>query len=859
MMRADLSKSIPNQDSHTEPCQTILLTEDNPASISLLFSLLEKQGYKIYVATTGNSAIKWLDRFEPDLILLDIDLPDMSGYELCEKIKQKPALSPVPVIFMTSHHDREHKIKGFDVGGIDYITKPFNEDEVIKRVQAHIALYKYTEYLKSVEIELESTVKIRTQALMESNKKLQRSEAKYRRFLESIETEYFVYVRTKDKQFEYLSSSILEITGYQVEDFIERFGHKLHNPNFQWFEFRKKPSRESCNIKTPFEIQIKSINDTIQYLEVVETPIHDNGEVTAIEGIVRDITARKDSEDELCLAASVFNTSTDGIMITDSRRKIIRVNTAFSAITGFSSEDVLGKTTDILEGKLDVDEDYYYPKLMEGLLSETIESSEWQGELWNRHKNGPSYPVWVKISLTKDEGKVQYIFIISDISEKKKFQSKIHHMAHFDSLTNLPNRLMFQERAIRSIRNSARGHGRTGIIFIDIDNFKIINDSKGHPTGDRVLIALSERLNNILREEDTLARLGGDEFVVLMEYIKTPRDISSVAEKITHGLVEPIVINEKEHFVSVSMGISLYPEDGKDLDTLVKNADAAMYVAKNEGRNTYRFYTHELTKQANERFEIESAMHSADKNKEFELYYQPQVNIATNEVTGVEALIRWHHPTLGFQSPDSFIPIAEESHLILDIGLWVIQEAIKSLALWKKKLPKIPVMAINIASKQLQEGKLVNQIKQQLEQYNLPAGLIELELTERILMPQRSSHGNLVINQLDEFRKLGGKVAIDDFGTGFSSLNYLKSFPIDTLKIDKSFIDGIAIASNDRAIAEAIINFGKTMGLKIVAEGIETQDQSIILREMGCHEGQGYWYSKPLSSPDILKFLLQHQ
>ncbi|MEH6575468.1 MAG: EAL domain-containing protein [Amphritea sp.] len=830
---------------------SVLIVEDTLDDIALLSQQLSQKGYKLHVATSGAIALEWISKHRPDLILLDINLPDIDGCNLCRQIKEVDSLASVPVVFMTAFNDQEHKVKGFEAGGVDYITKPFNEAEVMQRVQTHLDLNRQTEELKGARAVLETRVRQRTQELEDANKKLLANAAKYRRLIESIEQDHFVYSRSRDKTFDYLSESVFDITGYSEEEFSDLYSHLIHSQSAEWNPCEWPKNSTHPRSETPFTIRIKNKQNTLQYLEIMETPVFHDGDIIAVEGIARDITRRKLAEDELRLAASVFKTSTDGIMITDVNGKIIRINTAFSKITGFTAEETLGRTPHLLQDGLQED------VFIDNLWSEISEKGEWEGEVWNRRKEGEAYPVWLKVSAIKDEGGkvIQHVSIFTDISEKKESQNKIYYMAHYDVLTQLPNRQLFQDRGQRTIKKSKRGRGRACIIFVDVDNFKIINDTMGHSIGDRVLRVVADRLKSLVREEDTVARLGGDEFVILLDSVENSQHVGRIAEKIGAAFVEPFLINGREHRISVSMGISLYPQDGEDIETLVKHADAAMYNAKKAGRNTYRYYTKNLTIMALHRLETENALHHALKNNEFELFYQPQISFETNQITGVEALIRWHHPEKGLLGPVEFIPIAEESHLIIDIGEWVIQEAIKTLSSWREISLNVPRVAINVAGKQLQSSNMINLIKNMLGQFGVSPNHLQLEITESILVPQGLLGSNKAIAQLEAYRDMGGSVAIDDFGTGFSSLNYLKRFPVDTLKIDRSFVEGLVDNSDDRAIAQTIITLGKTLGLAVMAEGVETEQQEGVLRGLGCHKAQGYLYAKPMAEPELKRFL----
>jgi diguanylate cyclase (GGDEF)-like protein len=429
----------------------------------------------------------------------------------------------------------------------------------------------------------------------------------------------------------------------------------------------------------------------------------------------------------------------------------------------------------------------------------------------------------------------------------------LEHLAHHDSLTNLPNRLLFEDRLAHAIAQAKRQDRQLAVLFLDIDRFKNINDSLGHAMGDELLKEVAKRLQNILRDDDTAARLGGDEFTILVENLEDPSQAAVVASKIQEEFKTPFKIAGRELHVTASIGISIYPEDGKDVADLTKNADAAMYQAKEQGRNNYRYYTSELTRTAFERLLLETELRSALKNDQLLLYYQPQISLKNGEMTGAEALLRWHHPRLGIIPPARFVPLAEESGLIHEIGAWVLKEACdQARYLFKQGLFQ-GRMAINLSVRQIMQTDLILRFEQIIAESGCPPDMLQLEVTEGIFMGQMKHS----VPVLDVFKKLGVSIAIDDFGTGYSSLSYLKQLPIDKLKIDRSFIRDMPHDSDAVAITQAIVSLGKNLGLRITAEGIETMAQQSLLQKMGCQEGQGYLYSPPVPADVFEQMLME--
>lgn len=555
----------------------------------------------------------------------------------------------------------------------------------------------------------------------------------------------------------------------------------------------------------------------------------------------------RNAEDELRLAASVFNENVEAIMIADRNARILRVNPAFNRITGYSSDEVIGQPTGILKSGRQDNE--FYAEFWQALLEHNV----WQGEIWNRRKDGCIIPVWQTISLVRNAGGEieQFISIFSDISEKKLTEERIFHLAHYDVLTGLPNRTSFHSKFEDTLLHAERHGCRVALLFLDLDHFKWINDAAGHPAGDALLKQVALRLRDTVRDEDTVARLGGDEFTVLLQDIHSIEDARVVAEKILQQLATPYKLDHSEPVVTTSIGISLFPSDGTDVPTLLKNADTAMYRAKEHGRNNYQFFTVEMNTRALERLSLEGAMRTALKRNEFLLHYQPQVDIQSGNIIGLEALVRWQHPEQGLVSPGVFIPVAEDSGLIVPLGEWVVQEACSQYRRWLDEGLPVVRIAINLSGRQFVRQDLLGMIRAALKKARIEPQCLELELTESAIM----ENVNETIETLRALRKLGVHLSIDDFGTGYSSMAYLKRFTIDKLKIDQSFIRDLATDSDDAAIVTATIAMAHNLNLTVIAEGVETQDQLKFLKDNGCEQMQGYYFSRPLPAAQITDLL----
>jgi diguanylate cyclase (GGDEF)-like protein/PAS domain S-box-containing protein len=584
------------------------------------------------------------------------------------------------------------------------------------------------------------------------------------------------------------------------------------------------------------------------WLETSKVPLQDaGGETIGVLGVFRDITERMRTEEKLRQAATVFENTMEGVVITNPDGDIVAVNPAFTNITGYSEAEVLGKNPRVRRSERH-GKSYY-----QAMWASIQETGSWRGEIWNRRKTGEVYPEWLSINTVWDEtGKItNYVAVFADISQMKRSEAELDHLAHHDPLTELPNRLLLNARLEYAIQRAHRENSSLAVLFLDLDRFKTVNDSLGHPVGDQLLKSVAALLGACVRSEDTVARLGGDEFVILLEGVGDSGAAADIAEKILNALNKRYDLNGQAVFVSASIGISIYPADGRDGTTLLKNADAALYRSKEEGRNTFRFYSAELTRVAHDRLNLESELRRAIEQKEFVLYYQPQVDVSSGAIVGAEALVRWQHPQFGIISPLRFIPLAEETGLILQLGDWVLNAACEQLQTWLDSgLPPI-TLAVNLSPRQFQHRDLVNQLRTVLDATGLPPRLLELELTEGAIMER----GEAAVATLQELKDLGLRLSIDDFGTGYSSLAYLRRFPIDTLKIDRSFMRDIPRDTGAMEIASTIIVMAHNLHMRVLAEGVETREQLDFLQRNGCDSYQGFLSSRPVTAESFEKLL----
>ncbi len=546
------------------------------------------------------------------------------------------------------------------------------------------------------------------------------------------------------------------------------------------------------------------------------------------------------------IASKVIQNINEGIIVTDSKGNILLANPAFEVVTGYSVEEIIGKNPKILQSGLHNKEFY------KNMWQEIINNGFWRGEIWNKRKDGELFVEWLTISSIKDkdENITNYVAVFSDITERKRNIEQLKILAHYDMLTGVPNRYLFTKRLESLIQTSRRYNQQFAILFLDLDRFKYINDTLGHQAGDLLLQKVAQRLKGILRKKDTIARIGGDEFVIILPNLNHIREAIQTAEIIIETLKTSFILNGQEVYISTSIGISFYPHDGEDIETLIRNADRAMYQAKASGRNHFELYHSEFYANDKQVFLLENLLRKAIVQNEFELYYQPQIHTQTKHIYGVEALLRWKHPEKGFISPGEFIPIAEESGLIVPISEWVLMQACEDLKKLHLHYPHLK-MSVNISAIHFQQSDFIKTLQQIIERSNINPRFLELELTESTIMPNALKS----IEQLVKLKQLGLKIAIDDFGTGFSSLSYLHRFPIDILKIDQSFIKNLSSYQDDASIVTAIIKMGHNLRLSVVAEGVETEKQFKLLQKQGCDYVQGYYISKPLPFNELQEFL----
>lgn len=687
---------------------------------------------------------------------------------------------------------------------------------------------------------LANQVRIRTASLTAS-------EQNFRAFFE-LASVGVAQVDVHSGQFLKINKKYADIVGYALEELQNiTFAEITHPEDIenQWSKMRLL-TQEQAHEFTIEKRYVKK-NGTIVWALLTVSPLWSTGQKPDfILAVIRDITARKNAEERLVFAAKVFENSIEGIVVTDADGIILHVNKAFSTITGYAPEEAIGQNPKML--KSDKHSSAFYTDMWNRMISE----GQWSGEIWNRRKTGEAYPEWLTISAIRNEqGKItNYVSIFHDISQNVKQQEALRYQAEHDALTELPNRVLINDRLKNALEKIKRSENKLALLYLDLDNFKHINDAFGHPAGDDLLMRLARRFSHQMRAGDTIARVGGDEFLILLSDVENINIASSIAVRLIECLEEPFHHADIEYFITASVGVTIAPDDGNDPVTLIKNADIAMYRAKNLGKNNYQFFAPELDEQAHRRIALEMKLRKGIENEEFELHYQPLVHSGSGKIVGAEALVRWQNEGT-LISPGEFIPLAEDSGLILPLGEWVLRSAARQAKIWQEAGFDLAI-SVNISSRQFTGQNLVALLEDVLQDTQLQPGRLYFEVTESMIMGDLAK-AQLVMGALQQ---LGIKFYLDDFGTGYSSLSYLKRLPIDGLKIDRSFINDIVDDSDSEAIAAVITSLANTLHLALVAEGVETIEQWRILHDMSDMLIQGYLVSRPVPA-DQLELLLQ--
>ena len=791
----------------------ILMLEDNPFDAELNERALRKNGLKFVInrIETEASYLDALVTFKPDLILSDYNLPNYNGLkalQAAQKLDQE-----IPFIFVTGAIGEEASVKMLKQGAVDYILK----DRLTRLPEAVI---------RAIEDACQK-------------RSLKASEERYRLLMQS--SHYGIWDWNLREDMLYLSPEWKQQLGYK--------DHELEN-SFSTFEKLLHPQDKIhvidtvksfiANPEDQWNVEFRMLHKTDGYRWInarASYKTDTSGRVVRMLGVHIDVTQRRNSDEKLRQAAQVFSSTIEGVIITDANARILRVNPAFEQITGYTSGQAIGRMPRFLQSD-DQDKDN-----INSIWNTLLSDGYWSGEILNQRADGNSYPALMTISAVRDDSQktTGYVCLFVDITQSKRTEERLEFLAHHDALTKLPNRLLFKARLNQALQHAIRNRSKVATMFIDLDRFKHINDSMGHNVGDELLQQVSERLIHSIRAEDTLARISGDEFVLMIEHDLSVESITNVLTKIMNTFREPFELSHHKVLITCSIGVSIFPEDADNADELVRNADAAMYRAKEHGRNTYEYYTPEMTASALEHVFLENALHHALSENQFTQYYQPQFRLDNGLLTGCETLIRWHHPQEGNISPHRFIPLAVQNGTIQEIDFWMFRTACIQGRAWLDQGLPVQHISVNMTGSQIQHKDFAEKINNILLETKFPKENLEIEVTESFVM-QRPEVG---IYQLQKLYDNGISIAIDDFGTGYSSLSYLKKLPVSKIKLDRSFIKDITEDKDTLAIVCAITDMAKSLGKTIVAEGVETLEQAKQLKELGCEQVQGYYFCRP--------------
>jgi len=806
------------------PVLSVLVIEDNPGDARLVRAYLEEDRGRPFAVTCVSflsEALALLKTNPVDIVLLDLSLPDSFGLDGLAQLRVAAPL--LPVVVLTGTIDEGLALEALRQGAQDYLVKGQGDGELVRRAIRYAI------------------------GRSRADAALRESEARFRALFENAGAG--VILTDAEGRYLHCNPAFCAMVGFSESE--------LHLMTFRDISHPDDRDAVTDLYRQVISGEIESCDITKRYLNrdgsvrwgrLTVTPIRDAGAVHRAVAVVEDVTETKRLEDHMRLAATVFENTGEGLFVTDDRRRIVHVNPAFTVLTGYAPEDVLGKTPHILASGRHPPE--FYDRMNESLAT----TGRWQGEMWNRRKTGEMFAEWLNIAEVRDERDqlTHYVAVFSDITSRKEDEERLSYQANHDPLTRLPNRTLFQERLSRALTRAHRNHSIVTLLFIDLDHFKQVNDTLGHLAGDCLLQQVADRLSSCVRQGDTIARLAGDEFTVILEDITEARDSALVAQKILSLMAEPFDLQGHEARISASIGVALYPSDAEETQTLVKLADAAMYQAKNQGRNACRFHSESVYAQAFERLGLENALRRAVEHNEFELYYQPVFAADSGRIMAVEGLLRWHHPDIGLMAPDHFLSLAEETGLILPIGRWVLDTACHQARIWLDRGLTPPRISLNLSPRQFHDPSLTDDIAAALTASGLPAAQLEVDLPESCLTDKEQDSDTQFIRLKD----LGLGIAIDDFGSGHSSFSLLRQVKADTVKISRDLVRDPGGNSGNAEVIQAIVAVAHGLHIRVVAPGIETAEQLSAMTGYECDMFQGFLFAHPMTAEEITLFLL---
>ena len=804
----------------------ILVLDDDE---NLLASLARVHGnrYDLTMSSSGEKALEIVREQGPfGVVISDLRMPEMDGIEFLSHVRES---SPNTVrMILTGYADLNAAIDAVNNGQVfRFLTKPISARALGGALDAGLEQHRL---------------------IMASEANLVERERRFRTAIAELPLP--VMFHAEDGEVLLINHVWTEISGYPQDEIpdINAWTNLAFGPRQDEIKSQIKQIYQKVGKTEEGEVEINTKKGSKRVWDFRSAPM---GELPdgrrAVVSIASDVTERKSMEESLKLAGRVFESTTNGIMITDPQGQILDVNPALSEMTGFARGDMLGQNPSIF--KSGRHEQGFY----QGLWRSLVQTGSWRGEIWNRRQDGEVFPCWETVSVVKGPGgeTTNYVAVMSDLSALKDVEEQLEYLSRNDPLTGLPNRVTLRDRLVHSLSYAKMNEQAVVLLYLDLDHFKLINESLGHQRGDQLLIKVSERLKENIREIDTLIRWSGDHFAIAMVDDLETTEAALTAQRILEGFKEPFDLDGHRVFVSASIGLAVHPADAGDENELIQHGDTAMNAAKEDGRNRYKFFASHMNAKVTERLNLNVEMRTALENREFRLHYQPRLDLTSGRVQGMEALIRWQHPSRGLVPPDKFLPAAEESDLIVQIGSWVLKEACGQAQKWLAQGLEIGRVAVNLSGRQFWDEDLVEMVAGTLKEFDLPTSRLELEVTESVVMSNVENASRI----LSELVEMGIETSLDDFGTGYSSLYYLKKLPLHILKIDKSFVGELPHSLDDATIVETIANLGHSFGLKLVVEGVETKDQLEFVRELGCELVQGYYFSRPLPPDELASFL----